>query len=179
MSARFPYITPAATVSFVSGQDKLRIIDGGFSDPASTYLGLALSRDVSKVVVSNQDFEDYFEVIYVPILSKDQALKHRRSVGDKFSELLSALRAMFSNRAVSWDREIERLEKIRTSSKMPFSIQPIYLVDGDSDPALGWILSESSFDIIDEKVEESLANANSQFCSLLRRIKGRRSAASC
>jgi hypothetical protein len=167
MSARFTYVSPAATIAAKPRRDSMHVVDGGYFENS----GAATASDVVKAIEASGVGRMIPEVVVIRYseaaddvgASSRIVRRHHHGLSDErfrdfLSEALSPIRAMLGARVSRGEFAIEELKKRSTDHWIEFVLTP----EEDVPLPLGWSLSAAARDSIDlamrrRNVQRSLA----------------------
>ena len=159
LSARFPLVTPVGWVSagINNGKDKFRLADGGYFDNSGVVTALDITRALNEDGFLSKLEKKYgikIKIVNLAIVDTvDENPGISRSQG--LNELLSPVRALLNVRETREETTIQRAaSSLNRGISDPFSyrFRKFLLDTKKAHLPLGWLLSKTSQDKIDEQI---------------------------
>ncbi len=153
VSARFPIVTPAATIPAAEGP--VRVVDGGYFENSGVTTVLELQRELASML------EPARADLFVIRISNSAATTTVRwqvrpdAVSTSFSEVLSPVRAALGTRDARADLAVKELSHAFPANQLGV----IELRRSDVPVPLGWWLSTSAENEIDRQIAAPFNNA--------------------
>lgn len=163
LSARFPVVTPAGTVSLGDGR-KLRFADGGYFENSGTATTLDMLQDLLRAAdeepaTRNVDLRDAVFVVIRPTYVGGAELDSARS-SHGFGDPASPIRALLATREARGKMSADHLDRFLSDASMindrvfPFSIV-FECKDADATVPLGWTLSNTARNVMHTQLPSS------------------------
>jgi predicted acylesterase/phospholipase RssA len=148
LSARFPFVTPAGTVSFADGR-KHRYVDGGYFENSGTSTVYDLVRKLATPSsrLSGRATNAHFVVLLIQHTEDSSPQSNDASLS--FGDPASPMRALLNTRDARAEHSIKQLSNLLADSvKAGFLVEPNPIVftaqDGSVRLPLGWRLSTTA-----------------------------------
>lgn len=145
LSARFPILTPAGTLS--AGRETSRLVDGGYYENTGS---ATLAELIEALPEPTEALRYRLIVIQIRAMGED----HGRPTG-WLGEVLSPVRAMLHTRGARGVESVARLEEIAGRERGMY-VEFVLRLDR-AGPPLGWLLSKDSRLRIERSVRSSAA----------------------
>ncbi|MEM7056084.1 MAG: hypothetical protein AAF557_00720 [Pseudomonadota bacterium] len=154
ISARFPLVTPAATITFSQAQDQpeplpvrtVRYVDGGYFENSGIETALDL---IDQIAFYSSGMSVRLVVLDFPARTQAEADRERRRY---LGELMSPIRAFLAARSARSALAQRRAAKLGESTGFNgrrLEYTPVSLDNRYADYTLGWSLSDRTFDRIE------------------------------
>lgn len=155
VSARFPWVTPAATIRSVNScmgdkkVEKIRLVDGGYIDNSGIETALEVIAEMKEALKSSGDAAIAQFPVYLISLSSDDFPNVRAY---SLNELLEPIRALLNGRearaAIAVNRARTNFDIIKVDENELPRFNRTNLQNYFYDLPLGWAMSERTRDII-------------------------------
>jgi len=163
MSARFPFITPPATIRIpktktaYKGMREIHALDGGFVENSGSITALDLQRDLENFIELSE-YKNKIEIRIIGFSDKLVDASKPKWFSNAFVDVLSLARTANNIRLSRGVYFASKVAKSDSKNKI------FYLSDSNFQPPLGWVLSQRTFDLIDRRsgrlVNEPIAKEN-------------------